>query len=213
MTSENEKREDHQEAQDRIIIVIDDKKYVAPRANMIGTELRHLAVPPIGPDRDLFAEIFGPADDKKVADDEPIRLKTGMRFYSAPKTINPGDVPHLPESDEAYLTAKQFKWSLPAGGLLVLNDVPVSVEKYDRAAVDLLIQVPATYPMAALDMFYVFPALKLKNGATPPAAEAIADFLGRSWQRFSRHMTVWRPGVDSIKTFLALALAELQGKQ
>jgi Prokaryotic E2 family E/Multiubiquitin len=220
MSSESEKHDqqhDDKTEKGHINISIDDKKYRAPKEVMTGTELRHLAQPPIAADRDLFEEVAGPADDKKIADEERVQLKSGMRFYSAPRTINPGDVPHLPELDEEYLTTKGMRWSLPAAGFLLLEGIALAADKYDRSTVDLLIRVPGGYPTAALDMFYVSPELKLKGGGFPPAAEVFEDHLGRRWQRFSRHMNsgacLWRPGVDSLKTFLALVFGELQGKR
>lgn len=71
-------------------IHIDHKPCRAPRTPMTGAELRALADPPIGADRDLFRVVPGPEDDVKVGDAESVDLKSGMHFYSAPTTINPG---------------------------------------------------------------------------------------------------------------------------
>jgi len=198
-----------------IPIIIDEHPYPAPKEEMTGVELRLLARPPIGPDRDLFEVKPGPADDLKVGDDDVVHLKPGTHFYSAPKTINPGDRPRLHEADELYLAYKGLKWSMPAKGFLVLEQVPVSSERYDHAAVDLMIQIPAGYPIAALDMFYVHPHLRLRSGGYPNAAAVFEMHCGRNWQRFSRHLSAqpWRPGVDSLKSFLALVLGELQGRR
>ncbi len=57
---------------------------------MTGAELRALAEPDVGADRDLFRVVPGPGDDVKVGDLEAVGLEPGMHFYSAPKTINPG---------------------------------------------------------------------------------------------------------------------------
>lgn len=57
---------------------------------MTGAELRKLAEPDIGPDRDLWQQVPGPADDLLINDDQEVKLENGMHFYSAPKTINPG---------------------------------------------------------------------------------------------------------------------------
>jgi hypothetical protein len=73
-----------------IPINIDHKPLKAPKTPMTGPELRALAVPPIGPDRDLFRVVPGPADDIKIADSEEVDLAPGMHFYSAPTSINPG---------------------------------------------------------------------------------------------------------------------------
>lgn len=73
-------------------IQIDHKPYKAPRTPMTGAEIRQLAEPAIGADRDLFRVVPGPADDVKVGDQDSANLEPGMHFYSAPKTINPGGV-------------------------------------------------------------------------------------------------------------------------
>jgi hypothetical protein len=192
-------------------IVIDDKEYKAPKEKMTGAELRALANPPIGKDRDLFLTVPGPADDKKIGDTEVVELKPGMHFYSAPGTINPGDF-KLPEADEGHLADKGYSWAVDQMGNLVIRGLPVSNQKYDKASVDLMVRIPGGYPMTALDMFYVSPELKLRNGGWPVGAEVFEQHGGRLWQRFSRHLQAspWRPGVDSIKTFLAVILPELQ---
>lgn len=85
--------EKESEAHERFIpIEIDHKPYKAPKTPMTGLELRSLAQPPIGSDRDLFRVTPGPDDDVKVKDGDSVDLKPGMHFYSAPKTINPGGV-------------------------------------------------------------------------------------------------------------------------
>ena len=73
-----------------IVIHIDQQRYDAPKSPMTGAEIRVLAQPPIGPDRDLWLVVPGPADDERIADNQAVELKNGMHFYSAPTTINPG---------------------------------------------------------------------------------------------------------------------------
>jgi Prokaryotic E2 family E len=52
-------------------------------------------------------------------------------------------------------------------------------------------------------MFYSSPQLKLSaTGALPRATEFTFSFQGQSWQRWSRHNTEWRPGIDGISTML-----------
>jgi len=79
---------DHQK--DSIVVHIDHKPYHAQKTPMTGSELRVLADPDIGPDRDLFLVVPGPGDDDLVENGEQVDLKNGMHFYSAPTTINPG---------------------------------------------------------------------------------------------------------------------------
>jgi hypothetical protein len=71
------------------VIHIDRKRYDAPRRTLQGSELRALARPPIGADRDLWQEVPG-GEDRLVEDDDAIAVTNGMHFYSSPATINPG---------------------------------------------------------------------------------------------------------------------------
>jgi hypothetical protein len=211
--SNEEQHSEEKHEHDFVPIFIDDKPYKAPKKAMTGAELRQLARPPIGADRDLFLVVPGPGDDQKIGDHQVVHLKPGMHFYSAPSTINPGDEACLPEIDERYLSEKGIKWAMSTGGYLLLEGITVSTEKFDRATADVMIRVPTGYPMAALDMFYVSPELKLKDGSHPPAANVFEEHCGRRWQRFSRHLNAvpWRPGVDGLRSFLALVLGELHG--
>lgn len=73
-----------------IPIQIDHKPYKASKTPMTAEELRDLADPDIGPDRDLFLTVPGPADDRLIADGESVDVRPGLHFYSAPRSINPG---------------------------------------------------------------------------------------------------------------------------
>lgn len=73
-----------------IPITIDKRPYKAPRAEMTGTELRQIADPDIGPERDLWQVTRGPGDDVKIGDEQTVSLSPGDRFFSAPGEINPG---------------------------------------------------------------------------------------------------------------------------
>jgi hypothetical protein len=123
----------------------------------------------------------------------------------------------LPDDDREYLADKGYVWTLlpdGTGGCLVIKDYPVSASAYDRDKTDLMIRIPAGYPMAGLDMFYVDPPLKLRGGGSPPKADVFENHAERKWQRFSRHLNQapWQAGVDSLRTFLAVISKELQGK-
>jgi hypothetical protein len=119
----------------------------------------------------------------------------------------------LPDDDERYLTEKGFGWTLlsdNAGACLVLRNYPIDAGRYEIAQTDIMVRIPAQYPMAALDMFYADPAVKLRGAGYPQAAEAFEQHCGRNWQRFSRHLaTPWRIGVDGIASFLAIIAREL----
>ncbi|MHB1582401.1 MAG: multiubiquitin domain-containing protein [Acidimicrobiales bacterium] len=73
-------------------IIIDERPYKAPSDDMTGAQLRTLAVPPVGEDRDLWLEARH-GEDRVIGDDEVVELEPGMRFFSTPRHINPGSGP------------------------------------------------------------------------------------------------------------------------
>lgn len=77
------------EAPGKVPILIDGKKVLAPRGELTGAEIRNLVDPPIGEDRDLWLDRDGTLDDL-VEDDEAIKLRPQMRFFTVPRVINPG---------------------------------------------------------------------------------------------------------------------------
>jgi hypothetical protein len=117
----------------------------------------------------------------------------------------PADAQALDERGLVYETAVESgmtcvvikSWQLPAG--------------YDRSESDLLLRLPAGFPDVAPDMWWFGPAVKLATGAAIQATELVENYLGREWQRWSRHFQPgqWRSGVDGLQSFLALIQHEL----
>jgi hypothetical protein len=70
-------------------IQIDRNHYTVTQEKMTGAQIRHVPTPPIGPDRDLFLVVPG-GSDRKIADDEVVEIRNGLRFFTAPTQINPG---------------------------------------------------------------------------------------------------------------------------
>ena len=72
-------------------ILIDRKEYHVPWPVHVltGLEIRRIADPPIGRSRDLF-EIVAGGSDRKVHDDTKVDIRDGIRFFTAPRQINPG---------------------------------------------------------------------------------------------------------------------------
>ena len=78
----------------RLTIRIDRREYRVPpellhRGGLTGRQIRRLADPNIGPDRDLFEVVPG-GSDRKIDDGETVLITNHMRFFSAPAVINPG---------------------------------------------------------------------------------------------------------------------------
>lgn len=70
-------------------IRIDRADYETTAEFLLGAQLRELAVPTIGPERDLWL-VVPSVQDKKIADDESVEMKHGLRLFTAPGQINPG---------------------------------------------------------------------------------------------------------------------------
>jgi hypothetical protein len=70
-------------------IKIDRTEFKVKEPVLTGEQLRHLPNPPIGPDRDLFEVVPG-GSDEKIADDQEVKMRDGLRFFTAPAQINPG---------------------------------------------------------------------------------------------------------------------------
>lgn len=73
----------------KFAIKIDRATYKVEAEQLTGTELRALSMPPIGADRDLFEVVPG-GSDIKIFDDDEVKMRDGLRFFTAPAQINPG---------------------------------------------------------------------------------------------------------------------------
>jgi hypothetical protein len=66
----------------QVNIIINGVHYRAPRPVMTGAELAELASVPAG--NQLFLEVPGPGHDCPIGPDQPVELRSGMRFYDVP---------------------------------------------------------------------------------------------------------------------------------
>lgn len=119
----------------------------------------------------------------------------------------------LPQSDVTYLKTRGLvhevadesgmtcvvvsQWPLPAG--------------FDRDESDLLLRLSPGYPDVPPDMWWFSPAVHRHNGEALPATDAVETYLGRTWQRWSRHFGSgqWQSGVDGLESYLALIRQDL----
>jgi hypothetical protein len=74
---------------DEFNIQIDREHYKVSQAEMTGAELRLVPPTPIQPERDLFEVVPG-HPDRKIENNQPVEIRNGLRFFTAPGTINPG---------------------------------------------------------------------------------------------------------------------------
>lgn len=110
------------------------------------------------------------------------------------------------EQDRETLTATGLNYATSGdGGMtnLVLKGFVVA-PGLSAENVDLLLRLPLGFPDAAPDMFWVYPCLKTAAGTLIPGTELLEAYVGRTWQRWSRHIAQqWRPGIDNLETYLA----------
>ena len=133
-----------------------------------------------------------------------------------PKEINNGEGGFHPrrnfgllDKDEEFLDKQGLRWEtiVERGTRWLLIHNLALPEGYNHSAVDIAINVPATYPHSQIDMFYCHPVLLLKNGTSISQTESRQTLDGKSFQRWSRHLsgrTRWNPQTDSVRTHLAV---------
>jgi len=94
---------------------------------------------------------------------------------------------------------------------LVLKGFAISTV-YDQTHVDVLIKILKGYPVTPLDMFWIQPAIKIKNtGMYPDRADCFETNLSSTWQRFSRHYE-WNP-TFTLANHLLVVKQELVAKE
>jgi hypothetical protein len=121
--------------------------------------------------------------------------------------------PLLTDDDAAYLEGKSWRYDATrdADGWtsLVIYDYPLP-PGYNATLADLLLRLPAGFPDAAPDMFWLHPVVLYANGAEPQATTERFPYAERVWQRWSRHLAIaWRPGIDDLRSYLRLIRSDL----
>ena len=113
--------------------------------------------------------------------------------------LNERGIAHEIVTESGMICVVMLQWALPSG--------------LDRAAADLLVRLSPGYPDTPPDMWWFSPAVHLANGNALPATNVIQTYLGRQWQRWSRHFSngQWQSGVDGLASFLALIRKDLEG--
>jgi hypothetical protein len=118
----------------------------------------------------------------------------------------------IPSSDERFLKRREFDYSIVTDGphtLLVIKNWEFP-EAYTPRKADLMIILTPGYPMAALDMFWTYPDIKLaSNDSWPEACAHHETYAGVSWQRWSRHFQNWRAGIDDLRSFITSVEQEI----
>ncbi|MCS4092640.1 multiubiquitin domain-containing protein [Rhizobium sp. BK176] len=132
------------------------------------------------------------------------------------KDVNNGEARSAPrqdfplfEVDEEYLDSLGLLWETRVDGKfrwLIIRGYTVP-QGYTVSSTTLALHLPASYPEAQIDMFYVNPPLQLASGGAIAATESSQAIGNTSFQRWSRHRgagSVWNPLKDNVITHLAL---------
>ncbi|SRR6266851_2111957 len=83
---------------------------------------------------------------------------------------------------------------------------------FTREGADLLLRLSPGYPDVPPGMWWFQPPVQRTDGQPIAATQSQEVYLGRTWQRWSRHLNPgqWRAGVDSIESYLSLVRKELE---
>lgn len=119
----------------------------------------------------------------------------------------------LPDTDLAYLADRKIPHEVTEEGGMICVVLPgwALPGGYDRPTADVLLRLQPGYPDIAPDMWWFDPPVRRADGSVIPATEVMEQHLGKSWQRWSRHLQPgqWHSGIDGLESFIALIGREL----
>ena len=185
---------------------IDDRQMEWGKPSISGKVLKALAGVPTDT-YDVYLEVRGGGQDLLIRDADLIDLsKPGIeRFITLIRDTTEGLAP-LPEADQRYLDIHGLSGAIVSDGPhtgVVLGQMKLPQGKFNHLTADVLVILPPGYPDVPPDMFFCDPWLTLASACRyPTCADQSHAFLGRNWQRWSRHNNNWRPGVDGLHTMI-----------
>lgn len=180
-------------------------------AKVTGAQIKALD-PNLQPGDVLYADLDGLADEL-IQDTLRIILQKHDRFIVVPCGNVGGEDLVLRDLAMVQTVFPQARLAEEGGNrFLVVPDFRLP-DHWSAPAVTLLAMVPNGYPMAAMDMFWVDPFLKLRDGREPDRANSYEVYLGQQWQRFSWHYSnpqvAWRPGQSTLLSHLRFCQVRL----
>lgn len=120
----------------------------------------------------------------------------------------------LPQIDLAHLADRGPEHSVSSEANMVCVVIRgfLLPPGYEQSKSDLLLRLSPGYPDVPPDMWWFDPPVRRTDGKAIPATDSMEQHLGRSWQRWSRHLSAgqWKPGIDCLESFLALIRRELE---
>jgi hypothetical protein len=184
---------------------IDDRQLEWGKPNISGRVLKKLANVPVDTYH-VYLEVRG-GQDILIRDADLIDLsKPGIERFITVICDTTEGLSILPEVDRRYLSDHGIEAELASEGPhigVVLKQMHLPLGKFNHAFADILVILPPGYPDVAPDMFFCDPWLTLLSmGRYPTCADMSQPFVGRNWQRWSRHNASWRPGIDGLHTMI-----------
>lgn len=195
--------------------IFDNEPERWPAKEVSGQELRDkFSVPP---NVQIFQKIPG-HKDREILNNTVVDLrgKGPERFFTQAVGSGAGlegtITQLLLDEDYAALSERGLVWEEDAQKrYLVFRKYPLPAGVFTVTEVDVLVQIPATYPRDGNDMLWVSPRLDRADGKEVPAQaeRGSANNLhhgGAEFCRWSRHWQEthnrWRDGVDGVQTIV-----------
>ena len=120
----------------------------------------------------------------------------------------------LPELDIAFLEERgiQYVVAVESGMTCVVIPRWPLPNGFNRTETDLLVRLRPGYPDLAPDMWWFASPVHKADGQPLPRTDVYEKYLGRTWQRWSRHFNgnQWKAGIDCLESYLALIRQELK---
>jgi Prokaryotic E2 family E len=171
----------------------------------------------------IFLKVAGkPKQPVELADPIDLRTPGIEKLRLTPREVNNGEAPPAPtrdfallDADEDHLDRLALRWEtiIDVGERrwLLVHNYPMP-KGYTVARTLLALEVPPTYPQAALYGFYAYPPLALASGRAVESTQMRGTIRGNEFHGWSRHRgptAPWNPAKDNIATHLAMADAAL----
>jgi hypothetical protein len=119
----------------------------------------------------------------------------------------------LPQPDLDYLNERGTPHTISIEGNMVCIVLPgfELPSGYDRKQADLLLRLNPGFPDVPPDMWWFDPPVRREDGDSITATDSHEVHVGRTWQRWSRHLnaTQWKSGIDRLENFIGLIRGEL----
>ena len=115
----------------------------------------------------------------------------------------------IPEDELESLKGDGLEYSIvPEGGMTCLVVRKFALPGgYNRTESDLLLRLPAGFPDTPPDMWWFSPPVRRKDGKGIQATEVVEHYMGKSWQRWSRHFadpSAWKAGRSGVESYLSI---------